>query len=311
MKELLSHPQQQTGNELPNVNVVPASPEVQEYQENVRDIDVGWNKYETNLPKGIDVFANPDLDLPEQTDIRLGVLDELPEGEYVISRIIDDDGYPLEIKRVIPVIDSPMGKVVGTEAWGSDVKWPLQSGTEELMGSLGYIVVEVDGHQVIAAVPTPETIQKAAHDLGVEVHVFLDDRPYVDGRDYLDSFAKGEYPIGKYPHDVEDDHITAMVLGGKPLKDALSVASEDVLLTGDENAIKLAAGTIDKFTAQLRGIISDHTQLRGETYGRQQGRATLHEYGAKLRIPPEVVEEILATAQENARGFGMSVKELD
>ncbi len=153
--------------------------------------------------------------------------------------------------------------------------------------------------------------------MGVEIQ-FFPKVGVISDIDYLRAFADGKYPVStkeelQYMHDIQDDHITAMVLGGEPLKQALAeVASRAIAdarrplrrnrSTGD------TASMIDTFTAILRAVVS-----RGTTdvpFILERGRSTLIKRGEALGLTAEKTQEILEHAQETGRTMGLKVREL-
>lgn len=285
---------------------------------------VNGREYATNLPVGLDVFEAADygLDRLEEAPLAPSKLDTIPVGRFSVSGTEEQaDEFltkkPVAVSRMIVARETDKGKVIELESFGSEAyDWRLQPDTSELMTALGYVIARNEaGYDTIAAVPTPETVKKAAADHGVQVE-FFPEHGYVPGSKYLTAFKEGKYPASsgksvQYKHDIEDDHLTAMVLGGEPLKEALSVAATAALETNDGSTIDTMSQSIDIFTATLRAVISSHSQLLGEAYGKESGRRTLKECGEACGIAPEVTAQILATAQAKAHTFNMPVRELD
>lgn len=107
----------------------------------------------------------------------------------------------------------------------------------------------------------------------------------------------------------EDDHLTGLVLGGEPLKEALTQAAQAALDKGGE-AVADATGAIDNFTASLRSVVTAASPLIGEAYGAESGRRTLMAAGERLGLASETTEAILTQAQKTAETLGMEVQEL-
>ena len=289
---------------------IPPSQEVVDFA--LRQIEIGEKEYETNLPEGVNIFGADAADI-EQDDLVVEELDKLDEGTFWVTREDEEPDFGgttiVTRKREITILESDEGKVVDRDSMGG--MWEHPGGVEDLMSDLGYVFVEDDaGNKMLAGIPTPETVKEAALKLGVEIE-YCDGDPYIDGNVYLGAYRDGKYPAsyGHYKHDIEDDHITALVLGGEQLKDALAGAAGRALDNGDEQVIKDAARDIDAFTATLRSVVAPGILL-GEAYGETKGRATLVRIGAGIGIDQENVDQILKTAQESAEEYGMDVQAL-
>ncbi len=272
------------------------------------DIMVGGEAYETDLPEGVNPFS-------EDGHIDPKKMDELAAGNFtLISKGGESDLYDSGPDRKISVRKTDAGKVIGNGAF--QYYWEIGPGkTGRLMESLGFEVNDSTENDFVTGVPTPETLVKVSAQHGVAIELIRGDEHYVDGPTYLGAFKAGKYPVSlgtesAYRHDTEDDHITAMVLGKEPLRDALAEAADKALGSGDRKRIDMAAQDIDTFTATLRSIVSPGILL-GEAYGRQSGRRTLLQYGERLGISEDTVSTILSTAQATARELGIEVKELD
>lgn len=285
----------------------------------IRTIIVGSQVYETDLPAGIDIFEEPhSFKKPLHEALSPSALDELPVGIFHFSgetTEIDESfqNVTRSIEREIQVIETDKGKVIGVESFGKNADWRMQPDTGKLMSALGYVIDGEAGRARIIAVPTPETVKKAAQDIGVEIEFFPKDG-YIPGSQYLQTYVDGKYPVAMgeasfYQHDIEDDHLTAMALGGVHLRDALKSASETALLK-DEKTIDHVAQTIDSYTASLRAVVSSHSELLGEAYGDARGRTTLIDIGEEIGITAEATNAVIAEAQENGREYGLDVKNL-
>ncbi|MDB5163977.1 MAG: hypothetical protein JWS12_595 [Candidatus Saccharibacteria bacterium] len=279
------------------------------------EINIGGNTYQTNLPKSVHPLEDTGSRLTQS--LRPTELDKLPVGSFEISGTepdYNDDGDKIEraVSRNITVKESEHGKVISADSFYR-VWLGAQPDAAALMTALGYEVKSENGNTKILGVPTPDTVKRAAAKLGVDIAFFPDD-DYILGRDYLQAYVDEKYPASLkkesiYEHDITDDHLTAMVLGGAPLKEALRDVSAQAL-QADQVTVDKCASNIDKFTATLRAVVSIHGELLGEPYGIEQGRRTLIETGALLGLSTETVGDILAVSQENGRKFGLTVKEL-
>lgn len=285
-------------------------------------------EYQTDLPEGIDIFKDNEYAEPLEEELILAETDKLPIGTYTVTGQKDvSDGFGGEqirdISRTISIVPVESGKAVTIESLGDRVLWPLQVGTGDLLNDMGYVVDDVEGEQTLVAVPTPETAQAAVKKLGVDLeYLETDEEGYIDGKSYLTSYAAGKYPASKkhYQHDVEDDHLTAMVLGGDLLRDTLQTAARESLVDGDQIAfnedgvtktkIDLAASRLDDFTATLRGVIAPHRELAGEQFSAHNGRRTLRNAGAALNIDAETVDAILATTLASAKKYHLPITDV-
>ncbi len=285
-----------------------------------RTITVDGQEYQTNLPDGVQLITDGGsaryLDL-EQKPLLPGDFDALQPGTYFIrgEREKMDDFKPepemVPVERHIEVKESEFGKTISRESLGE--RWSIEPDAAELMQTLGYEVVQTEHGPRISGAPTPETVKAAAGLAGVDIR-FFDDVETIQGSDYLQTIAEGQYPASTkseimYKHDIEDDHLTTMVLGGEPLKQALVVVAQNALEKGGDLVDDTAMG-IDTFTATIRGVISTHHELLGEAYGLEMGRRTVIQAGERIGIPPEETLKILEQAQGAARALHMNVKEL-
>lgn len=283
-----------------------------------REIMIGDKVYETDLPEGIDPIGSPDAQgLEAEVFLQRAMLipqalDKIPEGEFVIK----DRGSNSE--RKIIATATPDGMSINIDAfYGASIN--LHTGDAHiLMGKLGYAIkhVVIDGFDYgyrIVGVPTPETIKKAAAKLGVKIKLLTGRRGEVEkGKleysDYLQAFAEGQYPvsvgeIGYYGHDIQDDHLSSMVLGGDPLKKALREAASSALKSRDEGKMKSATANIDRFTAALRRTLNENP----EEPDFQLNEA--YSSGRELGISDETIGNIMQTVRSKAKEFGMTVVE--
>lgn len=253
-----------------------------------RNIELGGVTYETNLPESVDAF---NLDSWKHLQVRPEELDKLPAGSFRISNASN--------KREITVFETEHGKAIDAEAIG---KFGLQRGVETLMTDLGYLIEGEPGDRKVKAVPTPDTLKSAAAKLDVDIEFMDTEDKYIKGRDYLEAYRDKKYPasLKDYQHDIEDGHLTAVVLGGEPLKIALSDVADRALAKWQE-AIDHAAVWLDNFTNELRYAVHGDDP---------EDETRLDRAGNQLGLAPETTQEILRTAQENARAYGLEVKEL-
>ena len=281
-----------------------------------RPIIIGGTEYQTNIPDGIDVLHIPNDSALEYSTVIPSGLDSLSPGEYTTHGLEDSGdffaGGKQESEKKIKINLNQYGKTVSSDSLRA--RFMLSQDAGQLVQVVGFDVSEANSGVFISGIPTPETVKSACSLVGVDVRLMPEFKT-IPGEDYLGAFAAEQYPVAtadenSYAHDIEDDHITAMVLGGEPLKKALATAAKEALSTGDQNMIKKRTYEIDNFTATLRGVVSDCVSLLGEAYGSEMGRATLIKSGQAMGLEPETVEEILATAQESGRALGLDIKNL-
>jgi hypothetical protein len=199
-----------------------------------RDIDLDGETYQTNLPEGIDPFEDG-YEGAHLAGTNPAKLDGLAPGTYSVARTAREFDLNTNkfrdttIERGFTVLETPHGTAVSVDE-GDD--WGVQDGTERLLEAMDILV---EGNQIIA-LPTPNTFKAAMAEQGVEVKFIGDtDGEKISGKEYLQTFGEGAYPVGTrlYKHDIEDDHATAMVLGGTPLRDGLQRVSNETLQNGD------------------------------------------------------------------------------
>jgi hypothetical protein len=277
----------------------------------------------TNIPEGVRVFESTDHH-PYSVPIIPAATDSLESGTYVLRsedqrRPSEDDDLLLEepINKEITIFDTENGKAIGVDVIRANIE--LSPEVTNIMKDLGFIfeqrINDYSGEQYdkLVAIPTPETIKKMSLALGVDVELFPEDS-LISPQSYVRAFSEGKYPIASgsetyFIHDIQDDHITGVVLGGELLRDALVEVSSAVLSTENEEMIGHMAGRIDVFTNTLRSVIADGGTL-GEAYGIESGRGTLYKSGKKVGLSADTIESILLVAQERAKSFGIETKQL-
>ena len=168
---------------------------------------------------------------------------------------------------------------------------------------LGYLFVN---GQVYA--PSPQTFKRYCEQEGIAVKI-MEDEDEIPPEKYIESFMRRTYPVGAkemilYRHDIADDHITAILLGGRELQDAIAESVERLITEGGI-PVKDIAGEIDEFTNIFRHVILPPSEEYSDSpaYDKYRVRNFLKESG--LLIPPERVDELIVVAQERARNFGL------
>ena len=315
--------QNENPQEIPHELSQPVIPESVQLDTEVapeRPIVIDGREYQTNLPKGVQLIE-PEGGLISSARLIPKDFDALSPGKYVVHGGAERGtfGEISEGIRRIEVRENESGKTILNESFSYGGQISVSEDALGLMQEIGYDIGSVWISRVpnITGVPTPETLKAAAGLMGVEIQ-FFPKVGVISDIDYLRAFADGKYPVStkeelQYMHDIQDDHITAMVLGGEPLKLALAeVASRAIAdarrplrrnrSTGD------TASMIDTFTAILRAVVS-----RGTTdvpFILERGRSTLIKRGEALGLTAEKTQEILEHAQEIGRTMGLEVMEL-
>jgi hypothetical protein len=183
-----------------------------------------------------------------------------------------------------------------------------EPGGQRFLENLGYLFIN---NQIYA--PTPETFKAfcAKHGVDVEIHRSKTRLKYPE---YLKAYIEKKYPIGaldsnSYSHDIQDDHITAIIIGGPELQKTISKSIRCILEAGTQSPENLCIN-LDSFTAHFRVILLNDIS-KNQKYGKEKGRQTLYEVANLLQISPERVDELISIAQQRSINFGLQPKELD
>ncbi len=268
----------------------------------LRVIELGRKQYKTNVPEDIELYDTGDIIFPPR--IHIAELDKLTAGDFTLTGSIqyqDREGtHTQELIDKLTIYETPQGKAVSEAPLDGGTGWIMAQKSAPLMEALGFVVGDKNGHvEEVKAVPTPLSLKAAAAKLGVDV-IFFDKVVKINGTDYLKAYADKKYPVsfGYYQHDVEDDHVTGVVLGGEPLKLALSNFATEALRQSDDKAISQGALLIDVFTALLRNsMVSDSIA--------QDSRKGLYRVGESMEMPREQIDGILTEAESRAKLFGI------
>jgi hypothetical protein len=262
--------------------------------------------FQTDLPEGVWPFEPTEPgetpQHPFSRPILPSALDSMPVGEFQIGNPQTQDAT---YNRRITITEDTDGKYIN--AIGDNGLISNKGKTQQVMEALGYKFGDSFYMTRVEALPTPNTIQKKAAELGVDIQ-FFPDQKLIEGTSYLEAFAAEKYPVSTasteyYLHDTRDDHITAMVIGGEPLKAALRDSAKQALEAGlDANE---RAGDIDDFTAYLRGTVSPTLNNLNRPYGED----TLLSVGQRAGLSAEKVHQIVDTARANAQKFGMELNQ--
>lgn len=258
--------------------------------------------YETNDPEAMETLMHNERG--NMLAILPTMLDQVPLGKYVVtkrSRIYNKEEGATEAKldREITIRETAKGRVVNPEAFtvrGANTQ--ANAGVETLLAELGYEVAE-DGR--ITGTPTPETIKRNAINVGVDVELL--DASKIDVRTYVQAFANGKYPVAAtnedyYTHDINDDHITAMALGGEMLNVMLRVAATNAL---KNNTYDAAAGSIDMFTNSLGGML--YTRKAQFTTGYEG----VQKHGKELGFSQREIDNLVMFTRGRAVEYGIKL----
>ncbi len=269
----------------------------------LREIELGGKQYQTNVPEDIELYDPEDRIFPPK--VRLSELDKLPVGEFMVAGTTtyqDREGQTHNqdlISRVI-ISETPQGKAIDESHLDGGTGWIMAQKSAPLMEALGFVVGDKNGLvKEVKAVPTPLSLEAAAAKLGVDI-VFFPEAVIIDGVSYLKAYEDKKYPVsfGYYQHDIEDDHLTGVVLGGESLKAALSDYATKSLNHPEEKATQHGAQLIDTFTALLRNTALSDLLSGGSEDG-------LYRVGESMEISREKVSEIITEAKSKAKLFGI------
>lgn len=277
------------------------------------DIGLG-DDYETNLPADVKILDSTDSRMPWES-INPGKLDDLPEGKYFIKGTNPANGDPVD--KSMEIVLNNDGKYLPTgygRQFGNLVP-EYTLGAEPLLELVGFAFTEKG-----TLVPTPITVQRHLKDAGVEAELFAD-TGVIPPEDYVRSFRDGKYPISTgeeayYAHDISDDHVTGVVLGGELFRDSLSKAlehvfSEDGTLQISTEELGALAEGIDRFTQTLRAVTTYSAITLGEPYGKEKGRQLLMRNGVTIGFDSDTVSQILEASQKRALDLGLEICKLD
>jgi len=278
------------------------------------DIGLG-DDYETNLPSDVNVFDSTDSRMPLYESINPGKLDELPEGEYFIKGTNPANGNPVNKSMEIVLTNDGKYLPAGYHHQFGNLVPEYTLGAEPLLELVGFAFTEQG-----TLVPTPITVQRHLKDAGVEAELFAD-TGVITPEDYVRSFRNGKYPVSTgeeayYAHDISDDHVTGVILGGELFRDTLSKAlehvfSEDGTLQISTEELGALAEGIDRFTQTLRPVSAYSAVTLGEPYGKEMGRRLLMRNGETIGFDSDTVSQILEASQKRALELGLEVKDLD
>lgn len=292
-----------------------------------RVIEIAGQQVETDLPPNAEDIFLP-FELPvydaDGQEVLVGSrsnitwrpliparLDKLEARTYHAKVVADPLGERVDTQlfreRVIEVKDGPRGKVISEAALESFAIYD-EVDSPKLLELLGFIFD--DGE--LRYVPTPETVGKNAQELGVAL-LFFPDQAIINGKEFLEAHEDGKHPVSTlgaqlYGHDIGDDHLTARIIGGEPLTEALKVSARKGLQSDSD--IDDFAERVDEYTGALNTVVRVGEFDHDEDYLTENGRQMLIDIGEQIGIGAEITNAIIAHAQENAAHFMLAVKEL-
>ena len=333
---LLTHEAEQN---LPSASIVGEVPIGEIVDQPINKVRVGDFLVSTNLPEDAVGFANDE----KTKEYIFGVLqdpvfgiiprelDGLAAGSYWTEVNIPTDEYKSDVhsvpnhkttKQTFLVKETPDGKVFETEDLLNQGWFVIRfaDGTI-LLESLGFEITHpTKGRAYIEAFPTPETVKGKAKEFGVDIE-FVPGMDKIKGKKYLSIFADGKYPVStktqdSYLHDVHDDHLTTMILGGDMLRNTLKTIASNALNepSHDPNnptqEIDNAAVFIDNFTANLREVISVRLGVNKyePEYYTKQAINRFEAAASLVGIRISQAYEILDSAVTRAKELGMAEK---
>ena len=286
------------------------------------DIGLGAD-YETNIPDGIDVFAPADSEISSKKpyeQVNPGKLDELPGGIYEIKGTDPTKeenfiiGTTNKVSKSMEIVLYNDGKYLSSVNQIGNLRPEAGPESNTLLEKVGFVFTDER-----TLIPTPLTAQKKLKEAGIDAELFPD-TGIIPPTEYVEAFRNGKYPIatgeeGYYSHDIQDDHVTGVILGGEVLKNTLSKAleskiSEDGTPIVPIEEIGVLAENIDRFTQTLRAVTTESSVVLGEAYGIEKGRQTLFKYGMAIGMDEEQIGQILEASQQKARELELPVKQL-
>ncbi len=312
-----------------NIALVPSGVAIE------RDLDLGGQICSTNLPAGINPFELPEepktsLNI-ERQKLNPTVFDQIPTGKFNVNstkEVADEFFGPPQVtsvSRTIELIETPHGRAVMAESLSPSNDKNVSKDASQILENLGFVFAShEDGRLSIAAVPTPETFKSAALGAGLDVEL-LPGTAAIPGKEYLQYYANGKYPVATasefyYTHDVGEDHVPAMVLGGPALAEALASATSLFLTEIDsqqaesgeslEAQIDRFALNIDQFTGIMSGVLIQSALKLGDVYCGSKGMQYYLASAAAVGITADKATAILAQAQQRANDFGIKAKDL-
>lgn len=182
------------------------------------------------------------------------------------------------------------------------------SSTILLFEKMGY---EVDGPMSIAGYPRPDVVVSCAKNFGVNVEI-VEGHSVIPSNVYVATFARGCYPVATgsydmYRHDIDDDHFSAVLLGGGLMMRELQRYATEMQVRDDKELISNAAGVIDQFTSKFRDCIGDSFTRQECEYSIKAQMPQLKRLAMQMNISLGCLDDMLQGARREAAALGMDV----
>lgn len=249
-----------------------------------------------------DVHRVIEEDIPQQEDLSHRDEKDLTPNRFIVVKtstgirfLVNSDNRG----HIAPDLNTYRSETMDT---------PEQSPMTVFMERLGYMFVN---NHVYA--PSPQTFKKYLEQEGIKVE-FFEDEDEISAEEFVDAYARGSYPVGAkemnyYRHDISDDHVVALMLGGEELQRTLA---HYVKLARDKGEISLGDLTneIDNFTSIFKFAVLPPSASASDYPG--YSLSSLHAKnvrnglkGFSLSIPDEKIDDLIAIAQQRAHDFGL------
>lgn len=223
--------------------------------------------------------------------------------EFTFNRSVSDEAgeETIEPSVELTVIVEPNGDRrfrTGGDGRSNLVQLPTvdrDPAIRKMMERLGY---QFDGDAIYQ--PSPYTFQRYCEQEGIAVEI-LPDVSKIEEAQYNDGYRRGVYIIGAldgfYSHDIQDDHVTALLLGEPELQTAIQ---EGV------RSIDCSCEDIDAFTASYRKAISPLAlRMDGHTW-----LMIMHNVAARIGISEAKIDHLLRIGLQRAEEFDLILTDL-
>lgn len=279
----------------------------------VHELLTDAGRFLTNLPPTVDLFCDGIEDITTDA-INPRDLDKLAVGDYSIWFADSDQVEPYVLARSINLRNGSQGPVIDTASWAPhqnqtrQIYWTHMSENPVVLKLLGYEFSDNNDDLDISAVPTPQTLKKAAAKMGVNV-VFFEEYD-IKSPQYLGELSQGNYSVSyaNYEHDISEDHLLAFTLCGDALKLGLQAVANKALLL-DRPKQNLITKKIDYFTGMLSVLLCGlHSSWAAKLSDDIQ---ILNDVGGEIGLDQNTVDQILLAGGSKAEALGVSVPGLN
>lgn len=165
-----------------------------------------------------------------------------------------------EIRHLAPIdMDDELGgRVFMAEEGTHNLRSFLSNDLMTIFTDAGYVFYEDKHQQPVFLTPDPERFWNAAMQNGTPIRFcskLADDKRRTAADEYVETYISGFYPVSSdnlsaYTHDISSGHLTAILIGGKPLLDEFQHIAVDKDLD-DVEVVKKSAHTLDQATPPL------------------------------------------------------------